>query len=132
MVSTRRSSANAVAKETQPMVRSIRDRHRTEALARGNPKFGPPPFAKGPPWGGPRCFTQIWDPRGGPGGANKRARRFSSPRGALRDINSAQAPSRVRPRGGSDPSRTAPGVASHNGPFLSRSIPPVLFFPFRP
>ena len=80
MVSTRRSSANAAAKETQPMVRSIRDRHRTEALARGNPKFGPPPFAKGPPWGGPRCFTQIWDPRGGPGGANEaRAPLFIAP-----------------------------------------------------
>ena len=62
----------------------------------------------------------------------KRARRFSSPRGAFIVINGAPAPSRVRPRWGSDPSRTAPGVASHNGPFLSRSIPPVLFFPFRP
>ena len=78
MVSTRRSSANAVAKETQPMVRSARDRHRTEALARGNPKFGPPPFAKGPPWA--PWSSQIWDPRGGPGGANEaRAPLFIAP-----------------------------------------------------
>ena len=77
MVSTRRSSANAVAKETQPMVRSARDRHRTEALARGNPKFGPPHLRSRKV---PRWSSQIWDPRGGPGGANEaRAPLFIAP-----------------------------------------------------
>lgn len=80
MVSTRRSSANAVAKETQPMVRSIRDRHRTEALARGNPKFGPPHLRSRKVPRGPCWFSQIWDPRGGPGGANEaRAPLFIAP-----------------------------------------------------
>ena len=72
MVSTRRSSANAVAKETQPMVRSTRDRHRTEALARGNPKFGPPPVAKGPPWA-PLVQVDL-GPAGRPGRSDRSAR----------------------------------------------------------